>query len=150
MQINNNCSSPSFGVKVNPKLKDIMTENLHRKYHYEDAVKDIQDQTERLANWGSDFLEITSKKDANTEKDVLILQYKKGDEFQTTDLRAIEKKKMRTQILSSFLALTKKDISRAENNLWAQNTTKDLLSHRTHVRRDTTPQAPAFKHEKFV
>ena len=81
MQINNNYSSPSFGVKVNPKLKEIMTENLNRKYHYKDAINDIQEQTEKLANWGSDFLEISSQKDANTEKDVLILQYKNKNEI---------------------------------------------------------------------
>ena len=110
-----------------------------------DAIKDINEQTKRLANWGSDFLEISSKKDATTQKDVLILQYKNKNETQTTDLKAIEKRKTRTQILSSFLSLTKKDISRAESNLWQQCTQKDFLSHRTHVKRDTTIQNPIFK-----
>lgn len=145
MQVNNNYTNPSFGVKVAPNLKEVLTKNLHRKYHYEDAIKDINEQTERLANWGSDFLEISSKKDATTQKDVLILQYKNKNETQTTDLKAIEKRKTRTQILSSFLSLTKKDISRAESNLWQQCTQKDFLSHRTHVKRDTTIQNPIFK-----
>lgn len=145
MQVNHNYTNPSFGVKVDPNLKEVLTKNLHRKYHYEDAIKDINEQTERLANWGSDFLEISSKKDATTQKDVLILQYKNKNETQTTDLKAIEKRKTRTQILSSFLSLTKKDISRAESNLWQQCTQKDFLSHRTHVKRDTTMQTPIFK-----
>ena len=82
MQVNNNYTNPSFGVKVDPNLKEVLTKNLHRKYHYEDAIKDINEQTERLANWGSDFLEISSKKDATTQKDVLILQYKNKNETQ--------------------------------------------------------------------
>lgn len=147
MQINNNYSSPSFGVKVNPKLKEIMTENLNRKYHYKDAINDIQEQTEKLANWGSDFLEISSQKDANTEKDVLILQYKNKNEIKTTALKASEKGKSKSQILSSFLSLTKNDILRAEKDLW--HCKKDLLSHRTSVRRDNTQQVPIFKRTKF-
>lgn len=150
MQINNYNTSPSFGVKVNPKLKEIMTENLHRKYHYEDAIKDIQEQTERLENWGSGFLEISNKKDAKTEKDVLILQYKNKNEIKTIDLKAREKGKSRFQILSSFLSLTKNDILRAEKDLWQCNVSKRPLSHRTSVRKDPTPQTSVFKHEKFI
>ena len=50
MQVNNNYTNPSFGVKVDPNLKEVLTKNLHRKYHYEDAIKDINEQTKRLAN----------------------------------------------------------------------------------------------------
>lgn len=147
MQINNNYSSPSFGVKVSSGLPDVLTEKLPARYQYENAIKDIQEQTEKLANWGSDFLEISSQKDANTEKDVLILQYKNKNEIKTTALKASEKGKSKSQILSSFLSLTKNDILRAEKDLW--HCKKDLLSHRTSVRRDNTQQVPIFKRTKF-
>lgn len=147
MQINNNYSSPSFGVKVSSGLPDILTEKLPARYQYENAIKDIQNQTEKLSKWGSDFLEISSQKDANTEKDVLILQYKNKNEIKTTALKASEKGKSKSQILSSFLSLTKNDILRAEKDLW--HCKKDLLSHRTSVRRDNTQQVPIFKRTKF-
>ena len=147
MQINNNYSSPSFGVKVSSGLPDILTEKLPARYQYKNAINDIQEQTEKLANWGSDFLEISSQKDANTEKDVLILQYKNKNEIKTTALKASEKGKSKSQILSSFLSLTKNDILRAEKDLW--HCKKDLLSHRTSVRRDNTQQVPIFKRTKF-
>ena len=147
MQINNNYSSPSFGVKVSSGLPDILTEKLPARYQYENAIKDIQNQTEKLSKWGSDFLEISSQKDANTEKDVLILQYKNKNEIKTTALKASEKGKSKSQILSSFLSLTKNDILRAEKDLW--HCKKDLLSHRTSVKRDNTQQVPIFKRTKF-
>lgn len=147
MQINNNYSSPSFGVKVSSGLPDILTEKLPARYQYKNAIKDIQNQTEKLSKWGSDFLEISSQKDANTEKDVLILQYKNKNEIKTTALKASEKGKSKSQILSSFLSLTKNDILRAEKDLW--HCKKDLLSHRTSVRRDNTQQVPIFKRTKF-
>lgn len=147
MQINNNYSSPSFGVKVSSGLPDVLTEKLPTRYQYKNAIKDIQNQTEKLSKWGSDFLEISSQKDANTEKDVLILQYKNKNEIKTTALKASEKGKSKSQILSSFLSLTKNDILRAEKDLW--HCKKDLLSHRTSVRRDNTQQVPIFKRTKF-
>lgn len=131
MRVNNNYTNPPFGVKVDPNLKEVLTKNLHRKYHYEDAIKDINEQTERLANWGSDFLEISSKKDATTQKDVLILQYKNKNETQTTDLRAIEKKR-ELKFYHPFYLLLKK-ISQEQKVICGNNVLKKIFYLTEHM-----------------
>lgn len=132
MRVNNNYTNPSFGVKVDPNLKEVLTKNLHRKYHYEDAIKDINEQTKRLANWGSDFLEISSKKDATTQKDVLILQYKNKNETQTTDLRAIEKRKRELKFYHPFYLLLKK-ISQEQKVICGNNVLKKIFYLTEHM-----------------
>ena len=92
-------------------------------------------------------MKLFEEKHPKTEKDVLILQYKNKNEIKTTALKASEKGKSKSQILSSFLSLTKNDILRGEKDLW--HCKKDLLSHRTSVRRDNTQQVPIFKRTKF-
>lgn len=146
MQINNNYSSPSFGVKVSSELPDVLTEKLPARYQYKNAIKDIQNQTEKLSKWGSDFLEITNRKDTATGKDILVLQYKTETETKSSVLKAMDKNKTRTPILSLFLSLTKNDILRAEKKLWPCNNNNFPLQK---ISKSKPEQSTTFKHIKF-